>query len=671
MITNRNKYKRPVDQNSRLQDVPGYIHQYACEMGIALLLPLLLIAGCNGSSEHKTTHGGNYQWQESGDKWREELLTYAVDSLNHMEKFQNQETFIHIFRQIYTWQQFSEKENNTALPDPLTAAWPETEMLQQIVDRLNQWIRTQKPPSDWKPDPIIDSLPEPYKQLHIVEGLDKTEFSAFDGYALHEAVLLRDAATWARGDALDDLSRAKNLFDWTIRNIQLEKDAQERIMLFPWEAMVFGRGTAMERAWVFVLMARQEGLDAVLLAVVDPADNGPIAKVIKPWCVAVLIDKKAYLFDPALGMPIPAKDGVKHDAGGRLEIQPATLEEVVADESLLKQLDIDSTNTYPIKQSDIKNLAALVECSPAYLSYRMKLIESRLVGNQKMILTTSATAQAERWKSVPGIDKARLWIRPYETIRRRTLLSPAGICNHLGEFLSFYALPNAPLSKGRLMQLKGDFIGLEGATQFYQSARPSNQELIYLSDLPSIQELDKRQRELTKIKSDLVKANNDPSTPPSRLSQQVKADVDDKMADIDLAKTVKKLEEEYTNFVVKMTRFQSKEEETAAKADFQRQALQMMLVNILQGKQDATYWLGLIAYQRGNYNSAIDYLLKRTLEMHPDGPWGNGARYNLALAVEASGEIDRAVMMYQSDPDAPDLLGRLLRAKWLGEKEGK
>ncbi|MGD0516887.1 MAG: hypothetical protein ABSA26_05065 [Thermoguttaceae bacterium] len=639
------------------------------------LLPLLLIAGCGGCRERAATPGGgNSQWQESDTKWQEELLTYAVENINQMEKFQTQETFFHIFRQIYSLREALADKDNKATTDTTADAWPESEIFTQIIDRLNQWVRSQPPPGDWKPDPLVQTLPQSLQELPLVKGLGGLEFSAFDGYALLESAYLRDVALWARGDALDDLSRAKNLFAWTVRNIQLEEDDKNRIPLFPWESLFFGRGTAMERAWIFILLARQQGLDAVILAPADAEENTPVAGEIKPlhyWCMAVLIDGKAYLFDPLLGLPIPGKDGIRHDAQGRLEIQPAALAEIIADPALLKRLDIDSQKTYPVKPSDLRNLAALVEASPADLSYRMKLIESRLAGKQKMVLTVSATEQARRWKLLPGVGKAELWLLPYETMRRRSQLTAQEIAGQLGEFMRFYAIPNAPLAKGRLLQLKGLFSGEDGTTGFYQTARPPLEELGALSELPSSQDLDKMKQDLAKTKNDLVKANNDPSVAPSRFLQSQKQVLDEKMADVDLAKMAKKLEDEYTNILIKTRRFKSEEEKTAAKTAFQRQAMQIMVTNIRYGKEDATYWLALAAYDRGNYNSAEDYLSKRILEKMPDSPWRHGTFFNLAQTVEAAGQIERAAMIYQSDPNAPDSYGRLLRARWLLEKDKK
>ena len=91
----------------------------------------------------------------------------------------------------------------------------------------------------------------------------------------------------------------------------------------------------------------------------------------------------------------------------------------------------------------------------------------------------------------------------------------------------------------------------------------------------------------------------------------------------------------------------------------------------MRGKQDASYWSGLIAYQRANYPAAADYFARRTLELMPDGPWTEGARYNLARTFEAAGDTERAILLYASSADSPGYLGGLLRAKWLKKKPTK
>ena len=113
---------------------------------------------------------------------------------------------------------------------------------------------------------------------------------------------------------------------------------------------------------------------------------------------------------------------------GQLAIQPATLAQVAADEKLLRRLDVDQTHVYGVKASDLKHVVVMLEASPTYLARRMKLLESRLVGPQKMVLTTSPTAQAEHWKAVAHVAEVRLWLWPFETLDRRCASRSARAC---------------------------------------------------------------------------------------------------------------------------------------------------------------------------------------------------------------------------------------------------
>ena len=87
-------------------------------------------------------------------------------------------------------------------------------------------------------------------------------------------------------------------------------------------------------------------------------------------------------------------------------------------------------------------------------------------------------------------------------------------------------------------------------------------------------------------------------------------------------------------------------------------------------KADASYWLGLLSYDRGNYSIAASWLGDRTLDRDPKGKWANGARYNLARAYEADGKLEESIKLLESDPeDAPQRHGNLVRAKRLKAKK--
>jgi tetratricopeptide (TPR) repeat protein len=415
----------------------------------------------------------------------------------------------------------------------------------------------------------------------------------------------------------------------------------------PWEALLFGRGTANERAWVFILLARQQKLDAavlvtgvqgsgfgvqvsgakgselkggvlnpeprtlnsanerVLLEEVGPADNAARSALLV--AVRATRDGKEalYLFDPGLGLPIPAPEGVKLDDAGTLDIRPATLSQVVADDGLFRALDLEELGPYPLKSADLEEVVAAVEASPAALSVRMELIQSQRAADQELVLTTRPTRQAERFQACEHVAGGRLWTVPFETVRRRSQLSAGRVRQQLLALLPFYAIPGTPLREGRLRYLKGEFGEPDGATAYLQSARLSDRELAI------------RERTLAAQFGKPTRAAY-----PNASELQI-------------------------NVLV------------------QRQVRLEMELTFLPAKRYASYWLGLIAWEGKDYRSAIDYFARRTLAASPNGPWTPGARYNLARTYEASGQPDKAIEAYQSDATSPARAGNLLRARWL------
>lgn len=483
--------------------------------------------------------------------WNEELLDIAMQNLVRMEEFEG------------------------------------PEMLYQSIDQLDQWIQGQRPLEGWQPDPMLATLPEHLAALPPLKDLAKLSFSRPDGLAFQEAILMRDISNRARGEQADPLQQAKRLFDWTVRNIQLGAwliptggdPPYEPGLQLPFETLLSGQGMPNDRVWVFMLLARQQGLDAVLLALYDP--NDPTKRQIHGWLAGVLIGGELYLFDPTLGLPIPAPGEIRRAASGELDIQPATLAQVAADDSLLRRLDADEANPYPIKAALLKQVVALVEASPPYLSQRMRMVESRLAGAERLVLATSPSEVAGRLKQCEHVAEARLWLVPYQLLYQRARYAPHVAKWHAQATRPFAVGQGAPLEKGRMLHLKGKSSGERSAADWYQLARPSDRTL------------------------------------------------------------------------------------DAATLDPDARA------NYRLAKAHASYWLGLLAAEQGNYRAAEDFFVKRTLEADPDGPWTHGARYNLGRIYEAQGQTDKAIEQYEGDLRSPSYHGNLLRARWLGSKTGR
>lgn len=464
-------------------------------------------------------------------------------------------------------------------------------------------------------------------RLASFTALDSLEFTFSDHLALQEAVILRDLSQWTRGDEPGDVAYAGRLFDWTVRNIQPDDEGGNRPMQLSMETLLLGRGTAMDRTWIFLLLARQQGLDAAVLAIADPRD--PLHERVLPWAIGVLSEGEIYLFDPGLGIPIPGPDGVKLGKSGALEIRPATLAQVIADDSLLRKLD-RTGRPYPVGAKQLERVVALVEASPSYLARRMDVLEAGLVGDQQMVLSASPSELAGRLKQCKQVSDVRLWTMPYEALLQRATIGPQ-IAQWQSAMMAPFQTPSLvrkpsgkqaseepvallfiqdeqqmkqatgghtlkeeeaepssvpPLLRGRTMHLKGRFTaepGQPSATRAYLEARPSDRRLNEFGELA-------------------------------------------------------------------------------------KKSGQAGLVALYQAaRQDASYWLGLMAYEQNSLASATDYLAKYTLKAYPNGPWTPGATYNLARVYEAEKNYAEAIKLYRQKIALAAYPGGELRSKWLAE----
>lgn len=479
-------------------------------------------------------------------------------------------------------------------------------MCQQVVDQLNQWIPSQKLPESWKPDPMLKELPKEIQP----QKLDATDFLTSDGFELQQAIWMRDLSKWVCSDSHDTVQRGARLFDWIVRNIQLRKtpaDGYEAIPKQPWEALFFGKGIAVERAWVFVLAAQQQAMDAVILSV--PSKEDP--KKLIPWAIGLVEGEELYLFEPELGLPIPAKNGISFEKG-QLIVKPATLSQILEDPTLLETLDVSKTKRYPITIEQIKQVVAMIPASAASLSARFALVESRMVGDQRAILTAHPSAFAKELRKVKGLsaDRIRLWPHPFIVDEKRTKLGPREEATLANAMRPFTVGKKSPLWKGRAAHIMGKLTGKQGATFYYRKAK-----------LPE-----------RKLAEHEERFTSTPSLKKEKIAQIMKAYY-------------------------------------MAKDDA---CYWLALVNYSLGNVEAS--LGKFETSLGKFEASRDYLNRTikppihhqfTVPISLKPQWIPGAYYNLGRCDERVGLIQNAFQRYFMTKNAADAYGNELRATWL------
>ena len=463
---------------------------------------------------------------------------------------------------------------------------PDETALLQLVDRLNQWWRNfPRQDGSWEIDSLVEKLPaelleaEAMAPLLSKRSLAEEGFEPWEGRLLQEAIWLRDISAWAKADGLSDLEVASALFDWTVRNIQLDTPDKAVVIYHPWQALMYGHGSAEHRAWVFAELCRQQQLDVVMLAMAE-GDDEP-----KWWLPALLSESQLYLFDTRLGLPIP----------GATADSVATLEEVVSNPELLDQLEVEGVDPYPIstesfRQEENPHVTAWLVASHLQLSRRVAELQQSLEGENFVVLAADNERIAHEIAKVSSIADVRLWPLPMRAQLEEFNSQPEVRLLGAQRFLIFAQRPQ--LWQARVLHFQGNKeIPLEERGDPLAQPNLGHRMATGLYQEPGVRPSEKRLRTL------------EPA----------------------------------------------------------QQAIYRM------SKADASYWLGLLSYDVGKYEVAADWLETRTLKATPNSPWVAGARYNLARAFEALGDLARAVELLEAD-NSPQRHGNLLRARQLRKR---
>jgi hypothetical protein len=535
-----------------------------------------------------------------------------------------------------------------------------------VSQNLNRWATKLKSDPkgvgvEWKLDESVAPIVAEFEQYPIVKNIDELTFAGVDSHYLRqsdwcEAIVKRvttvkhplmfelfrmsagdQVATAESATELNELVKALNpdvstdqlkklvdsikLFDWVVRNTQLEAEytpTEEEINngrlsetptgkpwsngirgtgynSTPFQLLTYGRGDYVERAKLFIKLLEHNDTTAVMLTVGE-----------MPWTVGVEIGGQLYLFDTKLGLPIPK------DKFGSV----ATLADVRKNPEILNRLDltldesIESDNKYWVKSDKLGDIAGLIYVAPESVSYRMRVLEQTMVGD-KLLLTTDLTKTRATLAKIENLP-TKIWDIEFKNLAYRWTLRDALIRSKTDDSLPaklFWYYDN------------------EAYVDMFESYRTSRNMFAH-----GLFEADLTADEYNVIENFYLLMYDD-----------------------------KKIDELATNtpLLLRLGILQTKNQNAKQFQErIQSVQSQMRLV-----RRDAGLFLAQSHFDNGNIGTAGNWLER--ISVKEDAlRWSNAIRYLMGRSFESRREYDRAIAELKKS-NGPDRHGNLLRMRYL------
>lgn len=270
--------------------------------------------------------------------------------------------------------------------------------------------------AEGKPNVTLDIPDDLAAQLGAdqVEQAQREQFSLRDGSQIRECIFFSQIARRFAEQLNDDNERVLAIFHFVVESISLRREST--LPLTPFHSLMFGKGLAEDRAWVFASLLRQLKIDAVILR---PKSN-PDAD--GRWLVGVLLNDDVQIFDVNYGLPIPAPDA---DSSAVLVSKAARLSTITGDSNVLSAMVLDD-QPYPLVDVELADLSVEVITDSSTWSKRMKQFEhvaggsasarffDPLVndGDSAGLLQRVKENKAARWKA----DDVKVWTFPEQQL---------------------------------------------------------------------------------------------------------------------------------------------------------------------------------------------------------------------------------------------------------------
>ena len=269
-----------------------------------------------------------------------------------------------------------------------------------LVDGMNLWWADYSQLEEVDiPALEMDSVRAAYGEAAFKYASGR-RFDTRDMAHVRNCQMYRAIAEYIAETSEDDVGRALTAYRWVVDNVELSPGSSAGPPVTPFEVLLLGRGRPEDRAWLLAEILRQLGTDCVLIS---PADDESADDTSAGLVGVIGSAGDVYLFDVKLGLAIPSAAATP-DAW-QID-RPATLSEVRADPSLLRQLDVEDGEAYPLTNEQLTDVRVQFVSQSEFSATRMAGLQEALPAQYAMSLVDPLTVAEE---GTPGLlDRVRM-----------------------------------------------------------------------------------------------------------------------------------------------------------------------------------------------------------------------------------------------------------------------
>ncbi len=286
----------------------------------------------------------------------------------------------------------ADRKNDDPWPRAAGELHRESEVLacRRVLEQLRTDLANNTDPQ-FQPASLAPDQEKPLQQLMNLSERELGElrpaaYTGLDAQHLAECYYLRDVARSLGVAGLPPERQARVAFDWVTRQVAAEPwvaaiNGQRQIMppAPPSLSLARGAGSGLERAYVFLGLLQQLGLDGCLVGPPEAAQRGwSYAAVPKPnalprgpfWAAGVRVGPHVYLYDCWRGDAVP---GPATNTGG-----VATLAQVKTDANLLRAWRDDPADPFDVPPADVAASVPFLAVALSSAAPRFRRLETEL-----------------------------------------------------------------------------------------------------------------------------------------------------------------------------------------------------------------------------------------------------------------------------------------------------